>query len=102
MCESPWKRQEYCFDDVIKFELDEMELGRGGKQKFITVHFYKQVSEEKMNEASKAGRLVRRFNTRFMGTQGAIGAEALTIKPQALCDLLNERLDNYKQNYGKT
>ena len=102
VCESPWKRWEYRFEDVKRFELYEMGLGRGAKHEFfINVHFHKRVSDRKMNEASRVGRKVRRFNTRLTGTQENIAASALTMKPQALCDLLNERLDNYKQNYGK-
>ena len=68
-----------------------MDLGRA-KQRVVNVNFLKQVEEHRIKDASKMGRSVRRFNMRLAGAQESIGAEGLTMKPQALCDLLNSRL----------
>ena len=100
ICHALWKTHEYPFADVERFRYYKMDLGRTS-QEFVAIHFYKQVSERKLKEASKMVCAIRQFNTRLSGSQESIGASALTMKPQALCDLLNERLDNYKQNYGK-
>lgn len=91
VCYAFWKKHEYRFDEVESFELYEMNLGTA-KQRFVNVHFLKQEEKRRMKDASKAGRTVRRFNIGLVGAQESIGAEALTMKPQALCDLLNERL----------
>lgn len=91
VCYSLWKKHEYRFDEVYRFELYEMDLGRA-KQRFVNVNFLKHVEERRMKDASKMGHAMRRFNMRLAGAQESIGAEGLTMKPQALCDLLNGRL----------
>ena len=95
VCHAFWKKHEYRFDEVKGFELHEMNMGTA-KQRFVNVHFLKQEEERRMKDASKTGRAVRRFNIGLVGAQESIGAEALTMKPQALCDLLNERLKDVK------
>ena len=47
---------------------------------------------QKMNEASSAGRTIRKLNERIAGVQESLPADGLNIKPQELCDLLNMRL----------
>lgn len=96
ICHALWKTHEYHFDEVERFRYYKMNLGRTS-QEFVTIHLYKQVSERKLQEASKMARAIRRFNTRLSGSQESIGASALTMKPQALCDLLNQRLKEYKK-----
>ncbi len=96
ICHAPWKTHIYRFDEVEKFGYYKMDLGRTS-QEFVTIHFYKQESERKLQEASKMVRAVRLFNTRLSGSQESIGASALTMKPHALCDLLNQKLKEYKK-----
>ena len=96
ICHALWKTHIYRFDEVERFRYYKMDLGRTS-QEFVTIHFYKQVSERKLQDASKWARAIRRFNTRLSGSQESIGASALTMKPQALCDLLNQRLKEYKK-----
>jgi hypothetical protein len=45
-----------------------------------------------MNDASSAGRTIRKMNERIAGIQESLPADDLTIKPQQLCDLLNMKL----------
>ncbi|MBQ6069352.1 MAG: hypothetical protein IJK84_07615 [Bacteroidales bacterium] len=97
VCTALWKRSEYRFDEVMRFKMTQM-----GVQEFISVHFVNREEQRKLQDASRMGRAVRRLNIGMVGAQESIAASGLTMKPQALCDLLNERLDNYKQNYGKT
>jgi hypothetical protein len=96
ICHALWKTHIYRFADVEGFRYYKMDLGRTS-QEFVTIHFYKQVSERKLQDASKFARAIRQFNTRLSGSQESIGASALTMKPQALCDLLNQRLKEYKK-----
>ena len=96
ICHALWKTHEYRFDEVESFELYEMNMGRTN-QEFVTIHFHNQVSERKMKESSKMARAVRRFNARLSGAQESIGASALTMKPQSLCDLLNQKLKEYNK-----
>ena len=96
ICHALWKTHIYRFDEVERFRYYKMDLCRTS-QEFVTIHLYKQVSERKLQEASRLARAIRRFNTRLSGSQESIGASALTMKPQALCDLLNQRLKEYKK-----
>ena len=96
ICHALLKTHEYRFDEVERFRYYKMNLGRTS-QEFVAIHFYKQVSERKLQEASRMARAIRRFNTRLSGSQESIGASALTMKPQALCDLLDQRLKEYKK-----
>ena len=96
ICHALWKTHIYRFDEVERFRYYKMDLGRTS-QEFVTIHLYKQVSERKLKEASKMVRAIRQFNTRLSGSQESIGASALTMKPQALCDLLDQRLKEYKK-----
>lgn len=96
ICHAFWKTYEYRFDEVERFRYYKINLG-WTSQEFVTIHLYKQLSERKLQEASKMVRAIKRFNTRLSGSQESIGASALTMKPHALCDLLNQRLKEYKK-----
>ena len=56
------------------------------------------VHSEKMEDANCLGRIVRRFNQRIGGSQEYLNVSDMTMKPQELCDLLNERVK--KMKYG--
>ena len=57
----------------------------------------KEVELQKMNEASSAGRTVRKINEKIAGSQESLPADDFTIKPQQLCDLLNMKLNKVKR-----
>ena len=68
ICYALWKTHIYRFDEVERFRYYKMDLGRTS-QEFVTIHLYKQVSERKLQEASRLARAIRRFNTRLSGSQ---------------------------------
>ena len=71
------KTYEVRFADVECFYLTKVETARG-KTMLIVIQYKENVELQKFEDASKAGRAVRR----------------LTIKPKDLCDILNERVKN--------
>ena len=58
----------------------------------ITHTPYYSIELQKFEDASKAGRAVRRFNKSVAGSQETLPADGLTIKPKDLCEILNERV----------
>ena len=58
----------------------------------IGIKYKKEVEFQKMNDASSAGRTIRKLNESLVGVQESLLADGLNIKPQELCDLLNMRL----------
>jgi len=63
----------------------------------IGVKYKKNIEAQRLDNAGQWGRAVRNFNVKLVGAQESIAADGLKIKPQALCDLLNERLEEWKQ-----
>ena len=93
-------RLEWSLKQRVLWEITE-KLSWRDKRKLIAVHLNKREERRRLQGTSRTERSARRLNIGLTGAQENIAASALTMKPQALCDLLNERLDNYKQNYGK-
>lgn len=81
------KSWEIPFRDVESFFLTS-----SSKAQMIGIKYKADVEVQKMNDSSNLGRKVRRINDKLAGTQEAIPADGLSLKPQQLCDLLNERL----------
>lgn len=73
-------------------DVDSFFLTKVVSAKMIGITYKKEIEAQKMAEAKEAGRAVRRFNTRVAGTQAAIPVFDLTLKPQEIVDVLNERL----------
>lgn len=84
---SGWKAWEVRFDDVERFFL----VG-----KMIGIRYRKDREIQKMEDASRIGRIVRQFNQRIGGSQEHLYASNMTMKPKELCDLLNERVKKKK------
>ena len=85
--------QEVRFADVECFYLTKVETARG-KTMLIVIQYKENVELQKFEDASKAGRAVRRFNKNVAGSQYTLPADGLTIKPKDLCEILNERVKN--------
>ena len=85
--DSGMKKWEVRFADVEEFYLINVS-----SSKQIGIKYKKEVEFQKMNEASSAGRTIRKLNERIAGVQESLPADGLNIKPQELCDLLNMRL----------
>ena len=88
--EKPW---EASFADVEIFFLTRVSTAR-----MIGVKYKKSIEDQRLDNASQLGRAVRHFNVKVAGAQESIGAVGLKIKPQVLCDLLNERLEEFNRN----
>ena len=63
----------------------------------IGVKYKKNIEAQRLDNAGQLGRAVRHFNVKVAGAQESIAAAGLKIKPQVLCDLLNERLEKWEQ-----
>jgi len=90
---SGFKTCEVHFADVECFFLTEVGTARG-KTKLIGRQYKEKLELQKYKDASKAGRAVRSFNKRVAGSQEALPADGLMIKPKALCEILNERVNS--------
>ena len=84
---SGMKAWEVRFDDVERFFLTS---------KMIGIIYKKNREIQKMEEVSSIGRIVRRFNQRIGGSQEHLYVSSMTMKPQEICDLLNERVKKKK------
>jgi len=63
----------------------------------IGIKYKKNIEAQRLDNASQWGRALRNFNLDLTGAQESIAATGLTVKPQVLCDLLNERLEESRQ-----
>ena len=81
------KAWEVRFADVERFFL---------AGKMIGIVYNKDREVQKMEDAGWLGRIVRRFNQRIGGSQEHLYVSSMTMKPQELCDLLNERVKKMK------
>ena len=87
------KTYEVHFTDVECFYLTKVGIARV-KTTLIGIQYKESIELQKIEDASKAERAVRRFNKRVAGSQEALPAEDFTIKPKDLCEILNERVKN--------
>ena len=85
------KTFEVRFADVESFFLTKVGSAKG-TTKMIGIRYIKNVELQKIEDASMAGRAVRRFNECVAGSQESLPANGLTIKPNDLCEILNERV----------
>ena len=84
---SGFKSYEIPFADVDAFFF----LNSFGS-KMIGIRYKKEVEAQQNAEATAAGRTVRKFNKFVAGAPGALPASDLTIRPNEILELLNERL----------
>ena len=91
------KTSEVHFADVECFFLTEVGTA-GGKTKLIGIQYKENVELQKFEDAGKAGRAIRRFNVSVAGSQEALPADGLTINPNNLCEMLNERVKLLRNN----
>ena len=84
-------KKEYHFADIHHFDLIEYP-GLYISTSVIRIHYMPSVETKKMSEAKGMDRIYRKMNVAMMNAQDSIQVSNLTMKPQQLCDLLNERL----------
>ena len=87
--EKPW---EASFADVEIFFLIRVSTAR-----MIGVKYKKNIEAQRLDNAGQWGRAARNFSLKLTGAQESIAADGLTVNPQVLCDLLNERLEKGEQ-----
>lgn len=73
-------------------DVDAFFMTRVWSAKMIGIAYKKEIEARKMEDAKEVGRAVRRFNAKMAGTPEAIAANDLTMKPQEIIRILNERL----------
>ncbi len=95
---SPFRSFEVHFADVECFFLTKVKTSRGINTKFIGIQYKENVESQQFKDASMAGRAVRSANMSMVGSQEALPAEGLTIKPKDLCEILNERVNSNLSN----
>ena len=86
----PW---EASFADVEIFFLIRVSTAR-----MIGVKYKKNIEAQRLDNAGQWGRAARNFSLKLTGAQESIAADGLMVKPQVLCDLLNERLEEFNRN----
>ena len=88
---------EVPFADVEAFFLADMQIPKAAKNVTLIGIRYKEDAEQlRWDNANRMSRAVRKSNMRSVGVQEVIPTVGLTIKPQALCNLLNKRLEEFK------
>ena len=88
---------EIPFADVEAFFLADMQIPKAAKNITLIGIRYKEDAEQlRWDNANRMSRAVRKSNMRAVGVQEVISTVGLTIKPQALCNLLNKRLEEFK------
>ena len=88
---------EIPFADVEAFFLADMQIPKAAKNVTLIGIRYKEDAEQlRWDNANRTSRAVRKSNMRSVGVQEVIPTVGLTIKPQALCNLLNKRLEEFK------
>ena len=91
---SGMKVWEVRFADVEKFSLTSV-----APSKMIGIHYNRDAEWAKEEDSGSVVRMVRKMNTKIAGVGEALPVGDLTIKPQQLCDLLNERLRDYRSKH---
>ena len=96
-----FRYMEVSFADVKEFYVIKIRRRGFVITRLIGIKYKKGVERSKFDNANKAGRAVRQFNSAFYGSQESIPAAGLTMRPQRLCDLLNERVAASNANVKK-
>ena len=78
--------------DIRYADVDAFFLTKVWSARMIGIAYRKEIEARKMEDAKEVGRAVRKFNSKIAGTPEAIPADDLTMKPQAIIEILNERL----------
>ncbi len=81
------KEWEIPFSDVESFTLVQDMSSR-----MIAIYYKPNVETQKIEEATSVGQAVRKMNVDTFGTQEGIPVDGLTMKPEDICELLNERV----------
>ncbi|MBO7586040.1 MAG: hypothetical protein J6T13_02535 [Bacteroidales bacterium] len=78
--------EEFFFTDITK--------------QLIGIRYKENVEAQKLESAHSAGNAVRQMNKMLIGAQEGIPTYRLSMKPQPLLDLLNQRLEAYRSTHA--
>ena len=84
------KSWEIPFSEVKEFFFTDIT------KQLIGIRYRENVEAQKLESAHSAGNAVRQMNKMLIGAQEGIPTYRLSMKPQALIDLLNQRLEAYR------
>lgn len=88
-----WRSWEASFADVETFFLTCV-----ANVWMVGIKYKKNIEKQRLNDANLLGRAVRNYNLKVAGTQDVIATNGVPITPQALCDLLNEKLEEFNRS----
>ena len=83
------KSWEILFSEVENFFFTDIT------KQLIGIHYKKDAEAQKLEETRGIGNAARKMNKMLVGAQEGIPTYRLSMKPQALFDLLNQRLEAY-------
>ena len=84
------KDWEIHYSDVEAFFLsDDKDL--------LLINYKENVAHKKMADASASGRIVRKFSRVVIGSEEGLPASDLNLKPDELLNLMEERLNAYRE-----
>lgn len=78
--------EEFFFTDITK--------------QLIGIRYKEEVNAQKLENAHSAGKVVRKMNKMLIGAQEGIPTFRLSMKPQDLINLLNQRLEAYRSTHA--
>lgn len=113
----PWWKEKYkkipflevTDDKVIMNSLKSWEIPFSEVEEFfftditkqlIGIRYKENVDAQKLENAHSAGNAVRQINKMLIGAQEGIPTYRLSMKPQELLDLLNQRLEAYRSTHA--
>ena len=88
------KSWEIPFSDVDEFFFTNIT------KQLIGIRYKENAEAQKLENAHSAGNAVRQMNKMLIGAQEGIPTYRLSMKPQALLDLLNQRLEAYRSTHN--
>ena len=69
-------------------------------KQIIGIRYKEDVEAQKSENAHSVGNTVSQMNKMLIGAQEGIPTYRLSMKPQALLDLLNQRLNAYRSTHA--
>ena len=88
------KSWEIPFSEVKEFFFTDIT------KQLIGIRYKENVEAQKLENAHSAGNAARKMNKMLVGAQEEISTDRLSIKPQELFDLLNQRLEAYRSTHA--
>ena len=100
---------EVADDKVIMNSLKSWEIPFSAVEEFfftditkqlIGIRYKENAEAQKLENTHSAGNAVRKMNKMLIGAQEGIPTYRLSMKPQELLDLLNQRLEAYRSTHA--